>query len=221
MAPPSARRCSRLCLRLVLILLVLSTMLVLLSTVVFLLNPSSALSWALGSPQQVLAPAPDPGAYGGTSDCHCDDKGRQGQWNILYHLGGNSPWIQKIDDVVEGGFDPPKGCAVDMIHMVSCFIFSNVSFSSSLCRCHDMAKDIPPLTLVLVCSLLFPCQLRCWDIIVSRTKQVGLGMIKLLERVKAAGTPLKGSLEFLNEWKYFSESMLDTELLSCLLLTSL
>ncbi|TGZ82846.1 phosphoglycerate mutase-like protein [Ascodesmis nigricans] len=164
MAPPSARRCSRLCLRLVLILLVLSTMLVLLSTVVFLLNPSSALSWALGSPQQVLAPAPDPGAYGGTSDCHCDDKGRQGQWNILYHLGGNSPWIQKIDDVVEGGFDPPKGCAVDMIHMMS-----------------RHGERYP-------------------------TVNAGARMIKLLERVKAAGTPLKGSLEFLNEWKYFSET---------------
>lgn len=40
-------------------------------------------------------------------------------WNILYHVGGNGPWIQKIDGVVEEGFEPPPGCEVDQVHMVS------------------------------------------------------------------------------------------------------
>ena len=39
-------------------------------------------------------------------------------WDILYHVGGNGPWIQKIDDVVQDGFDPPAGCHVEQVHMV-------------------------------------------------------------------------------------------------------
>lgn len=39
-------------------------------------------------------------------------------WNVLYHVGGNGPWIQKIDGVVEGGIGPPEGCVVEQIHMV-------------------------------------------------------------------------------------------------------
>ncbi len=40
-------------------------------------------------------------------------------WNILYHIGGNGPWIQKIDGVVQEGFGPPAGCHVEQVHMVS------------------------------------------------------------------------------------------------------
>lgn len=40
------------------------------------------------------------------------------QWNLLYHLGGNGPWIPRVDDVVEGGVEIPDGCKIDMIHMV-------------------------------------------------------------------------------------------------------
>lgn len=40
------------------------------------------------------------------------------EWNLLYHLGGNGPWIEKIDGVVEGGIQVPMGCKVDMVHMV-------------------------------------------------------------------------------------------------------
>lgn len=39
-------------------------------------------------------------------------------WNILYHLGGNGPWIPKVDGVVEGGLAPPEGCRVEQVHMV-------------------------------------------------------------------------------------------------------
>ena len=42
------------------------------------------------------------------------------QWNLLYHLGGNGPWIPKIDGVVDGGIVIPNGCKIDMIHMVGC-----------------------------------------------------------------------------------------------------
>lgn len=40
------------------------------------------------------------------------------EWNVLYHLGGNGPWIPRVDNVVEGGIGAPDGCEVDMIHMV-------------------------------------------------------------------------------------------------------
>lgn len=45
-------------------------------------------------------------------------KARQ-DWNILYHIGGNGPWIQKIDGVVRAGFGPPPGCHVEQVNMVS------------------------------------------------------------------------------------------------------
>lgn len=46
------------------------------------------------------------------------------QWNLLYHLGGYSPWIEMIDGVSNdqehenGGTGPPSGCVVDSVHMV-------------------------------------------------------------------------------------------------------
>ena len=40
-------------------------------------------------------------------------------WNLLYHLGGNGPWIEKIDGVIAEGIGPPKGCLVEQVHMVS------------------------------------------------------------------------------------------------------
>jgi acid phosphatase len=39
-------------------------------------------------------------------------------WNILYHLGGNGPWVEKIIDVVDGGIAVPEGCHVEQVHMV-------------------------------------------------------------------------------------------------------
>lgn len=39
-------------------------------------------------------------------------------WNILYHLGGNGPWIEKIDGLVTPSLQPPKGCVIDQVHMV-------------------------------------------------------------------------------------------------------
>ncbi len=39
-------------------------------------------------------------------------------WNILYHLGGNGPWVEKRDGVVQGGIGTPDGCLVEQVHMV-------------------------------------------------------------------------------------------------------
>lgn len=44
---------------------------------------------------------------------------RTKDWNILYHLGGNGPWIEKAVDVVDGGIGIPEGCAVEQVHMMS------------------------------------------------------------------------------------------------------
>jgi acid phosphatase len=40
-------------------------------------------------------------------------------WNLLYHLGGNGPWIKKYTDHGMVGDDLPLGCKVDQLHMMS------------------------------------------------------------------------------------------------------
>lgn len=40
-------------------------------------------------------------------------------WNLFYHLGGNGPWIEKVDGVVAGGIGPLEDCKVEQVHMVS------------------------------------------------------------------------------------------------------
>ncbi|KAF1834517.1 3-phytase B precursor [Decorospora gaudefroyi] len=40
-------------------------------------------------------------------------------WNILYHLGGNGPWVEKVFDVVDVGIALPEGCEVEQVHMMS------------------------------------------------------------------------------------------------------
>jgi hypothetical protein len=55
----------------------------------------------------------------GTSAEHKQGAGSiTGDWNILYHLGGNGPWVEKIIDIVGGGIAVPKGCQVEQVHMV-------------------------------------------------------------------------------------------------------
>lgn len=47
---------------------------------------------------------------------------RQDDWNLFHHLGGNGPWIQKLDPLFgtyEAEGKPPEGCVVDQVHMVS------------------------------------------------------------------------------------------------------
>ncbi|KAH5224373.1 hypothetical protein HBI62_118900 [Parastagonospora nodorum] len=40
-------------------------------------------------------------------------------WNILYHLGDNGPWVEKVIDVVDGGIAVPEGCRVEQVHMMA------------------------------------------------------------------------------------------------------
>jgi hypothetical protein len=40
-------------------------------------------------------------------------------WNLFYHLGGNGPWIPKIDGTEYRDAPFPDGCVVDQVHMVS------------------------------------------------------------------------------------------------------
>ncbi|KAF2434710.1 phosphoglycerate mutase-like protein [Tothia fuscella] len=54
-----------------------------------------------------------------TTSSQNSPKGTKHKWNILYHLGGNGPWIQKVDGIVDGGIGPPEGCEVEQVHMMS------------------------------------------------------------------------------------------------------
>ncbi|KAH6618457.1 3-phytase B precursor [Boeremia exigua] len=40
-------------------------------------------------------------------------------WNILYHLGGNGPWVEKLIDLAEPSIAVPPGCQVSQVHMMS------------------------------------------------------------------------------------------------------
>lgn len=37
--------------------------------------------------------------------------------DLFYHLGGNGPWIPKINGTVGEGIEPPAGCQVTQVHM--------------------------------------------------------------------------------------------------------
>lgn len=39
-------------------------------------------------------------------------------WNILYHLGGNGPWIPKVDGPLGDELSVPEGCKIEQVHMV-------------------------------------------------------------------------------------------------------
>ncbi|KAI9882833.1 MAG: hypothetical protein M1823_005419 [Watsoniomyces obsoletus] len=84
-------------------------------------------------------------------------------WNLLYHLGGNGPWIEKIDGVVDAGVGPPEGCRVEQVHMMS-----------------RHAERYP-------------------------TVNAGGRMLALLQRIRDSGVTLKGDLEFVNDWSYFTQ----------------
>ncbi|KAI4281681.1 MAG: hypothetical protein L6R38_003499 [Xanthoria sp. 2 TBL-2021] len=83
-------------------------------------------------------------------------------WDILYHLGGNGPWIKKIDGIVAGGIHAPEGCEVEQVHMLS-----------------RHGERYP-------------------------TSNAGGRMLTLLQRIKDSNITLKGDLDFVNDWQYFS-----------------
>jgi hypothetical protein len=45
------------------------------------------------------------------------------EWNLFYHLGGNGPWIPKVDGVIHETLAPPTSCVVDQVHMVRSSLF--------------------------------------------------------------------------------------------------
>ncbi|KAL7273602.1 hypothetical protein RUND412_003527 [Rhizina undulata] len=143
-------------------------MICLLASLVFLLNPQATYSLPEGL-QKVLPSylQSDHNGWWGDLDSKAASathgSGQPGDWNILYHLGGNGPWVEKVDEIVPGGIKVPDGCEVDMVHMMS-----------------RHAERFP-------------------------TKNAGARMIQFVNRVKDTGVPLKGDLEFLNDWEYISE----------------
>jgi hypothetical protein len=40
-------------------------------------------------------------------------------WSLFYHLGGNGPWIRRIDGRYYYDAPLPKKCSIDQVHMVS------------------------------------------------------------------------------------------------------
>ncbi|OJD35609.1 phosphoglycerate mutase-like protein [Diplodia corticola] len=83
-------------------------------------------------------------------------------WNVLYHLGGNGPWVEKVDGVLDEGIAVPEGCNVEQVHMMS--------------RHHER----------------YP------------TRKAGSKQLDLLNRIKHMNITLKGDLEFVNRWQYFT-----------------
>lgn len=85
-----------------------------------------------------------------------DAGSRQKDWNILYHLGGNGPWIEKIDgDSQSLGIAPPEGCSVDQVHMV--WTSSSISclsgpLANQVYRWHAMRRGIQLMGLEVVCK---------------------------------------------------------------------
>ena len=49
----------------------------------------------------------------------CTSRNEGPPWDIIYHVGGNGPWIKKNDGVLPESVEPPKGCKVEQVHMVS------------------------------------------------------------------------------------------------------
>jgi len=52
------------------------------------------------------------------ADAHELSSTAEEPWNVMQHQGGNSPWFQKTQGIIEGGIEPPAGCRIDQVHMV-------------------------------------------------------------------------------------------------------
>ncbi|XHF96587.1 hypothetical protein AWENTII_000212 [Aspergillus wentii] len=44
------------------------------------------------------------------------DTDQKKEWDLLYHLGGIGPWVEKVDGE---GISPPEGCSIDQVHLLS------------------------------------------------------------------------------------------------------
>ncbi|KAF2722167.1 phosphoglycerate mutase-like protein [Polychaeton citri CBS 116435] len=41
------------------------------------------------------------------------------EWDVVRHLGGNSPWIRKTENILSHDTETPQGCILDQVHMMS------------------------------------------------------------------------------------------------------
>jgi acid phosphatase len=129
-------------------------MVCLLAAVIFLFNPSQSLalpSVSLSNLQQVLPSYLQSHHHGWWDQgSNIPDYCSKDRWNILYHLGGNGPWIEKVDGVTKGGINVPEGCEVDMVHMVHpishipMYSVPRTRIKLLAFRCPVMPNDIPP-----------------------------------------------------------------------------
>jgi len=79
------------------------------------------------------------------SPLHHASESSASSWNILYHLGGNGPWIPRLENGTEDDLAPPHGCRVDQVHMVGLDFRTRARFDSTLTsipRSRVMARDI-------------------------------------------------------------------------------
>lgn len=125
-------------------------------------------------------------------------------WDIFRHLGGNGPWIKKVDGIVDGGIDVPEGCNVEQVHMVKSqpalqalkeWLLTQVHYIRSL----DMLSDIQRQMLAGVCQ-----SLSCLVATSQRLPNGLVGMLTLLQRIKNSNITFQGDLDFVNGWQYFS-----------------
>ncbi|KAF2669209.1 multiple inositol polyphosphate phosphatase [Microthyrium microscopicum] len=81
--------------------------------------PSTELPYGLATIATSWTSWFSPGAWTGQNIAAKNGGKIDSTWNILYHLGGVGPWIQKIDDVITNDVGPPDGCTVQQVHMLS------------------------------------------------------------------------------------------------------
>lgn len=99
-------------------------------------------------------------------------------WNILYHLGGNGPWIEKLENTVEGGIAAPEGCKVEQVHMMA------------------RHAERYPTWKVAISRYLFISHY-------SEADLHALGIANLVKRMRDSGVQFKGDMAFFNNWELF------------------
>ncbi|KAI4721719.1 phosphoglycerate mutase-like protein [Aureobasidium sp. EXF-10727] len=104
------------------------------------------------------------------------------EWDILYHLGGNGPWIPKVDGIFGDELSVPEGCQIEQVHMVGAFqsFCSLLSMCLSWFRWRDTTSDIQHVG-----------QLHITD------------MVALHNRLRTLDFDLQGDLAFFGNWTFF------------------
>lgn len=64
----------------------------------------------------------------------------QAVWNLLYHLGGNGPWIRRMSGLYYYDAPLPKICSIDQVHMVG-KVAKRYELDTDLLSCRVMLND--------------------------------------------------------------------------------